>query len=63
MAFWYIINLTVSAFGNILAYAIIKLYTPPNLLVEYHTLTAPSNGTHGIAGWRWIFMYVSLTPS
>jgi hypothetical protein len=39
MALWYMINLFVSAFGNILAYAIIKL-----------------NGTHGIAGWRWIFM-------
>lgn len=39
MAYWYIINLAVSAFGNILAYGIIKL-----------------DGTHGIAGWRWIFM-------
>lgn len=25
MAFWYLINLFVSAFGNILAYAIVKL--------------------------------------
>jgi hypothetical protein len=25
MAYWYIINLAVSAFGNILAYGIIKL--------------------------------------
>jgi MFS family permease len=39
MAWWYVINLTVSAFGNIIAYGIIKL-----------------DGTHGIAGWRWIFM-------
>ena len=48
MAFWYTINLAVSAFGNILAYGIIKL-----------------NGSHGIAGWRWIFMLVekSLTKT
>ncbi|KAH7157167.1 major facilitator superfamily domain-containing protein [Dactylonectria macrodidyma] len=39
MALWYIINLFVSAFGNILAYALIKL-----------------DGTHDIAGWRWIFI-------
>lgn len=43
MALWYMINLFVSAFGNILAYALIKL-----------------DGAHGIEGWRWIFMYVSL---
>lgn len=39
MSWWYLINLFVSAFGNILAWAIVKL-----------------NGSHGIAGWRWIFM-------
>ena len=39
MALWYMINLFVSAFGNILAYALIKLH-----------------GSHGISGWRWIFM-------
>ncbi|CAK7209425.1 hypothetical protein SBRCBS47491_000437 [Sporothrix bragantina] len=39
MALWYMINLFVSAFGNILAYALIKL-----------------NGSHGIEGWRWIFI-------
>jgi hypothetical protein len=41
MALWYIINLFVSAFGNILAFAIVKL-----------------DGTHSVAGWRWIFMFV-----
>ncbi|CAK7234361.1 hypothetical protein SCUCBS95973_008909 [Sporothrix curviconia] len=39
MALWYIINLFVLAFGNSLAYALIKL-----------------DGSHGIAGWRWIFI-------
>ncbi|KPM34546.1 hypothetical protein AK830_g12025 [Neonectria ditissima] len=39
MALWYMINLFISAFGNILAYALIKL-----------------DGTHGVAGWRWIFI-------
>ncbi|KAK7398349.1 hypothetical protein QQX98_012283 [Neonectria punicea] len=39
MALWYMINLFISAFGNILAYTLIKL-----------------DGTHGIAGWRWIFI-------
>ncbi|KAH8680662.1 major facilitator superfamily domain-containing protein [Xylariales sp. PMI_506] len=39
MAWWYLINLFISAFGNILAYALIQL-----------------NGSHGIAGWRWIFI-------
>lgn len=39
MAFWYVINLFVSAFGNILAFAIVEL-----------------EGTHGIQGWRWIFI-------
>lgn len=43
MALWYMINLFVSAFGNILAYALIKL-----------------DGTHGIEGWRWIFMCVTI---
>lgn len=41
MNWWYLINLFVSAFGNILAWAIVK-----------------SDGVHGIAGWRWIFMCV-----
>ncbi|KAL6155002.1 hypothetical protein ACJQWK_01321 [Exserohilum turcicum] len=39
VSWWYLINLFVSAFGNILAWAIVKL-----------------DGTHGIAGWRWIFI-------
>lgn len=39
MSWWYLVNLFISAFGNILAFAIVKL-----------------NGTHGIEGWRWIFM-------